>query len=331
MYEFTYRQLIQSSIQYRILRMNIMTTPRKQLISIIDTPYYHVVTRCVRRAFLAGYDKLSKTSFEHRRQWIVGRMMFLCEVFSIDICSYAVMSNHYHIVLKISENKLWTMDYTLKTWNKLYGLPYLCEKFQRGEITNRAEMRQVKKMVRKYRKRLMNISWFMKCLNEYIALKANAEDNCKGHFWESRFKSQALLDERALLTCMAYVDLNPIRAAMANTPEDSDYTSIQDRIKNKDTTLLGFNDSAIPYYLSEYIALVDYTGKCVHPNKKGYISDDIPDILNRLEIHPDTWVEEMKQFRTNGITAVGTVSQLKAFCQSVRKSFSIGFKLPALE
>ena len=158
-----------------------MTTPRKQLISIIDTPYYHVVTRCVRRAFLAGYDKLSKTSFEHRRQWIVGRMMFLCEVFSIDICSYAVMRNHYHIVLKISENKLWTMDYTLKTWNKLYGLPYLCEKFQRGEITNRAEMRQVKKMVRKYRKRLMNISWFMKCLNEYIAVKANAEDNCKGH------------------------------------------------------------------------------------------------------------------------------------------------------
>ena len=308
-----------------------MTTPRKQLISIIDTPYYHVVTRCVRRAFLAGYDKLSKTSFEHRRQWIVGRMMFLCEVFSIDICSYAVMSNHYHIVLKISENKLWTMDYTLKTWNKLYGLPFLCEKFQRGEITNRAEMRQVKKMVRKYRKRLMNISWFMKCLNEYIALKANAEDNCKGHFWESRFKSQALLDERALLTCMAYVDLNPIRAAMANTPEDSDYTSIQDRIKNKDTKLLGFNDSAIPYYLSEYIALVDYTGKCVRPNKKGYISDDIPDILNRLEIHPDTWVEEMKQFRTNGITAVGTVSQLKSFCQSVKKSFSIGFKLPALE
>ncbi|MCF6317766.1 MAG: transposase [Proteobacteria bacterium] len=331
-----------------------MTTARKQLISITDTPYYHVVTRCVRRAFLAGYDKPSKTDFGHRRQWIVDRMMFLCDVFAIDICSYSVMSNHYHIVLKVSGNKIWTTDQTLKTWNKLYNLPYLCEKYLRGEIHTKAEQKQVKKMAKKYRKRLMNISWFMKCLNEYIAVKANAEDNVKGHFWESRFKSQALLDERALLTCMAYVDLNPIRAAMAQTPETSDYTSIQARIKNKTINLLNFmriipdtypqkradvkilsrrifGDKAIPYYLSEYIALIHYTGKCVHPNKRGYISDDIPDILNRLKVEPDTWVEELKQFKTDGITAVGTVTQLKAFCQSVKKKFSAGFQIPTLE
>ena len=308
-----------------------MTTARVQLISIADTPYYHVVTRGVRRAFLAGYDKPSNTDFGHRRQWIVDRMMFLCEVFSIDICSYAVMSNHYHIVLKVSDNKLWTTTQTLKTWNRLYSLPYLCEKFLNDEITTKAEIRQVKKIAKKYRKRLISISWFMKCLNEFIAVKANAEDNCKGHFWESRFKSQALLDERALLTCMSYVDLNPIRAAIAKTPETSDYTSIKERIKNKDTKLLGFGDKAIPYYLSEYIALVDYTGKCIHPIKRGYISDDIPDILNRLKIEPDVWVEEMNQFKTDGITAVGTVSQLKAFCKNIKKKYNVGFQLPALE
>ncbi len=308
-----------------------MTTARKQLVSLVDTPYYHVVTRCVRRAFLAGLDKLTKTSFEHRRQWIVDRMMFLSEVFAIDICSYAVMSNHYHIVVKVSDNKQWNTRQVLETWNKLYSLPYLCEKFMRNEMFHKAELREVKKMAKKYRKRLMNISWFMKCLNEYIAVKANLEDNCKGHFWESRFKSQALLGERALLTCMAYVDLNPIRAAMAQTPETSDYTSIQARIKNDKVNLLNFGDKAIPYYLSDYIALVDYTGKCVHPNKRGYIPDDIPDILNRLEVKADTWVEEMKQFRIDGITAVGTVSQLKAFCQSVKKKFTVGFQIPALE
>jgi len=308
-----------------------MTTPRKQLISIRDTPYYHVVTRCVRRAFLAGYDKPSKTDFGHRKQWIVDRMMFLCDVFSINICSYAVMSNHYHMVLKVEDNKQWTTTQTLKAWNRLYSLPYLCEEYLLGHISHAAERYQMKKMAKKYRKRLMNISWFMKCLNEYIAVKANSEDNVKGHFWESRFKSQALLDERALLTCMSYVDLNPIRAAMAQTPETSDYTSIQARIKNKKVNLLNFGDKSIPYYLSDYIALVDYTGKCVHPKKKGYISDDIPDILNRLEVEPDTWIEEMKQFRTDGITAVGTVSQLKAFCQSVKKSWNQGFQIPALE
>lgn len=118
---------------------------------------------------------------------------------------------------------------------------------------------------------------------------------------------------------------------MAKTPETSDYTSIHARIKKDKVNLLNFKDKAIPYYLSDYISLVDYTGKCVHPNKRGYISDDIPDILNRLEIEPDTWIEEMKQFRTDGITAIGTVSQLKTFCQSVNKKFSVGFQIPSLE
>ena len=161
-----------------------MTLARKQLVSIVDTPYYHVVTRCVRRAYLAGFDKLTKTSFEHRRQWIVDRMLGLTDIFSIDICSYAVMSNHYHIVLKVNDNKKWSIDETLKTWNKLYSLPYLCDKYLRNEIHTNAEIREVKKIAKEYRKRLMSISWFMKCLNEYIALKANAEDNCKGHFYD---------------------------------------------------------------------------------------------------------------------------------------------------
>ena len=74
------------------------------------------------------------------------------------------------------------------------------------------------------RERLASVSEFMKYLSQPIARRANIEDDCKGKFWESRFKCQRLLDEAAVLSAMVYVDLNPVRAAMAQDLEDSDYT-----------------------------------------------------------------------------------------------------------
>jgi putative transposase len=131
---------------------------------------------------------------------------------------------------------------------------------------------------------------------------------------------------------MAYVDLNPIRAAMAQSPENSDYTSIQERIKHKKTNLLSFDNTGIDYYLADYLQLVDGTGRAIIEGKRGFIPKELPSILLRLDLNPDTWMDELNQFKTKGYTAVGTVSQLKQFCQSVGKKFSIGMKLkPALE
>ena len=309
-----------------------MTLPRNQLISIEETPYYHIVSRCVRRAFLCGKDKYSGKSYEHRRGLIVDRVKFLASVFNIKICSYAIMSNHYHLVLKVNDTKDWSIHQVLISWSSLCNLPYLCQKFLNKQDMDKAEMREVLSLTDEYRKRLMSISWFMKLLNQDIAFQANAEDGCKGHFFESRFKSQALLDERALLTCMAYVDLNPIRAAMAYSPEDSDYTSIQERINNKKADLLSFGHTGIDYALTDYLQLVDGTGQAIIEGKSGYIPKELPDILRRLDLNPETWLDELKAFKTSGITAVGTVSQLKEFCQSVGKKFNIGLKLiPALE
>ncbi len=95
---------------------------------------------------------------------------------------------------------------------------------------SQAEIAKVEELAEIYRGRLHDLSWFMRTLNEHIARRANAEDGVKGRFWEGRFKSQALLDEKALLAAMAYVDLNPVRAGLAETPETSDYTSIQERV-----------------------------------------------------------------------------------------------------
>jgi len=184
-----------------------------------------------------------------------------------------------------------------------------------------------------YRKRLMSISWFMKLLNEHIAKECNKEEGIGGKFFESRFKSQALLDEKALLTCMAYVDLNPIRAAMATTPETSD-TSIQARIKNKDTFLidLGFSEEAIDFTLADYIDLVDASGRTIRANKRGYIDGNLPQILNRIGLEAVTWIDELNQFKFNGRKALGTIAKLKKYVKNIKAKIKMDIGLrPALE
>ncbi|WP_223786816.1 transposase [Marinicella meishanensis] len=306
-----------------------MGLARKYQICVDETPYYHVVSRCVRRAFLCGDDHTTGRSFEHRRKWVVDRMKFLAKLFALDICAYAIMSNHFHIVLKVNSTQDWSDKRVLMTWAGLFDLPLLCERYVRGDQMSNPELEFVIIKADEYRKRLMDISWFMKTLNEYIARRANIEDGCTGHFWESRFKSQALLDERALLTCMAYVDLNPIRAAMAKTPEQSDYTSIQDRINNENTRLIGFGkgDKDLPFSLSGYLELVDYSGRAILENKRGYTPENLPSILDRLGLNPDTWMDELKGFKSVGFSAVGTVDQLKDFCRQVGKKFALGLRL----
>ncbi len=173
----------------------------------------------------------------------------------------------------------------------------------------------------------MDISWYMRCLNEHIARQANIEDGCSGRFWEGRFKSQALLDEKALATALAYVDLNPIRAKVADTPESSDYTSIQKRIrsalanKQQPTVLMPFvgnprNDmpKGLPFSLKDYLELVDWTGRILREDKRGSIAIQLPPILERLQIDPKHWIYMTQSFESRFKGLVGTAYQLKSVC-----------------
>jgi len=179
-----------------------------------------------------------------------------------------------------------------------------------------------------WRKRLCDLSWFMRCINEPIARMANAEDRCTGRFWEGRFKSQALLDERALLACMAYVDLNPIRAAMAKTPEQSDYTSIQERIEqpaNGDLcTLDPKADHGLPIYLKDYLELVEWGGREIRHNKRGYIPAHTPPILTRLKMNAAPVLDYLTKDDLPSFGAMGPVSLLKVYARSVGRKFIKG-------
>ena len=296
-----------------------MTRARAQQICCQDTPYYHCISRVVRRAFLCGFDQATQQDFEHRRQWMLDRLAEIDTVFCIDVCAYAIMSNHYHIVLYINKSQVDSLTdlEVIERWRTIYVGPDIIQCFVNGEKMSSAQYVLIAEIVAIWRQRLEDISWFMKSLNESIARRANLEDNCTGHFWEGRFKSQALLDEQALLTCMAYVELNPIRAQMAETPEDSDYTSIKQRIEDDQPVVESVNDKGegspqshlllkefvaeghqltdqIPYHYGEYLELVDWSGQAIRADKRGAIDGRIPLILIRLGIDDEQWLKTMQ-------------------------------------
>lgn len=303
-----------------------MTKAREQQVCLDATPYYHCISRCVRRAFLCGHDDLSGKSYEHRRQWLEDRILKLAGVFAIDICAYAVMSNHYHVVLRVDRDQAlaWSDLEVVERWHSLYKGNLLSQRFIRGEALDKAESRVLQDIIVNWRERLFSISQFMQLVNEGIAREANAEDQCTGRFWEGRYKSQALLDEAALAACMTYVDLNPVRAKMANTPENSHHTSIKRRIKKAKTVtspnhirqqpseLLAFvgNPRAnmpkgLPFRLQDYIELVDWTGRQVRENKRGVIHSQLPSIIDRIGIDHDRWLNVATHFEAKFKGLVG--------------------------
>ncbi|MDO6569307.1 transposase, partial [Alteromonas sp. 1_MG-2023] len=166
-----------------------MPRPRKSLICLQDTPYYHCVSRCVRRAYLCGEDYYSGKSYEHRRQWVEVRLLKLASVFAIDVCAYAVMSNHTHVVLHVDRNEAlsWTTEEVLSRWHSLHQGTVLTRQYMNSEqraLLSETQIDSVISIANIYRQRLYDISWFMRLLNEYIARKANKEDDCTGRFWE---------------------------------------------------------------------------------------------------------------------------------------------------
>ena len=177
-----------------------MTLARSQLICPASTPYYHCIGRCVRRAFLCGEDTLTGKNYSHRKGWILARLALLAEVFTIELFAYAVMSNHYHLVVNINQNKALSLTHheVISRWSRLFRVPAMVERWQQGNAQE-GETEVAEKLVALWRQRLADVSWYMRCLNEYIAREANLEDGCKGRFWEGRFKSQAILDEPGLI------------------------------------------------------------------------------------------------------------------------------------
>ena len=210
-----------------------MATPRHLRVDPENECDYHLVSRCVRRGFLCGVDDYDNRDYSHRRTWLVERMRQLAPCFAVDIYSYTILGNHFHLVLRHDPlaHRDWADEEVAWRWFEAFPPS------ERGAVA--AELKPERRelmlgdpdRVARARRTLGSMSDFMKHLKQPIARRANLEDDRTGHFFEQRFYSGALLTEEALIAAMAYVDLNPVRAELAERIEAIRDTSIADRLQ----------------------------------------------------------------------------------------------------
>ena len=326
-----------------------MTVARAQIVDPELTPWYHCISRCVRRAFLCG------PGFEHRKDWIERRLEKLADTFAVAVAGYAVMDNHLHVLVRLEPERVgdWSDREVVVRWGRLFPprgadrkplqltKAWIAEKLANAEWVARA------------RGRLADLGWFMKCLKEPLARLANREDDCRGAFWESRYKSIALLDEPSLVATCAYIDLNPVAAGVARLPEESTHTSLKTRVEHcrergrldelrqahaggaaaidacrgleEGLWLCPIDDrreraacraGLLPgFSLASYLQLIDWTSRLVRQGKAS-VGREVRSLLDRLGTSADRWESTLQRLfsrrRTTGVAFAFSREPLRA-------------------
>ncbi|MEZ6136733.1 MAG: hypothetical protein R3C53_17695 [Pirellulaceae bacterium] len=311
---------------------------REELFSPDEIACVHVMNRAVRRCFLLGDDPVTGKNFDHRKVWMEKKLAVHAANFGIDLLGSAIMSNHFHLVLRSRPDVVQTWDDTevARRWYLL--CPKRKHKDGTAKEPNEFELNSIRNdpdKLKEIRSRLSDISWWMRLLCQHVGQRANHETNETGKFWEARFRAVRLLDDSALLACVAYVDLNPIRAALAQTIEDSDFTSAKKRVEAMLLqTVSGDHTAANPALLpdrslapvcidertdelgpqpssngarcsdkgflnmtaAKYVQFLDWTARQLVPGKPGSTPAEAPDILQRVGLTSASWIELVSNF-----------------------------------
>jgi hypothetical protein len=206
---------------------------RREIVREGEIGVYHVWSRCVQRAFLCGRDPYTGEDYSYRREWIQRLFEYQAGVFAVDVGNYSILDNHEHLILRTRPDiaALWSDEEAAWRWRLAW--PSWRDGVWSREPTDEQiqELLDKPAVVASLRGHLSSLSWFMARCKEPIAKLANAETDCRGHFWAARFGCRELVDEAALLTCSAYVDLNQVKAGAAESLETSNYSAIQDRLR----------------------------------------------------------------------------------------------------
>lgn len=343
-----------------------MPYSRKSIIISGEPAVFHCVSRCVRRAYLCGRDPFTSKNYEHRRLVIYELIKKHAAIFAVEVFACSVLNNHYHLVIRVDPHVVdeWSDEEVIRRWDQIYSVKKVLTGVA-GELDEQMITQALERpeLIKEWRSRLCSISWFMKQINEPMARMANKEDGCKGRFWEGRFKCQRLEDEGAVLACMAYTDLNPVRAEIAKTPEESDYTSVQDRIvsfqarcqidnwsqppdgssvESKGNKLLeesiqrdkwltpveeirvGSATQSWLFNLEDYLKLLDQTGRIIKDGKRGSIPQNLAPLLSRVNLDQENWLLAMQQFGKKFYRVAGQAQRMLNAARSIGQKWVQG-------
>ena len=299
----------------------------------------HAISRCTRACRLFGSDPISGNNYDHRKGWVEAIIRRFATNFAIDVLTFSVMSSHHHQVLRSRPDIVGTWDDTEVAERWLRICPVRKDKRGNPKTPTKAELDAIRNdpdRCQEIRLRLSDISWWMRLLNQRIAQRANREDEAKGRFFEDRFKGIPVIDEAGLAACTAYVDLNWVRACMAETLEMSDHTSAQRRIEAlKDPSRAARADVSqrrqclsdsflapvdlregeapagpqpavtadrcsdkgfLSMETTEYLELLDWSARQSVPGKPGRTPESLPPLLRRLGLSGDLWLELVSHF-----------------------------------
>lgn len=303
---------------------------RAEIFSPNEVAILHVIARVCRRCFLFGRDPVTGKNFDHRKGWIENQIKIQAANFGIDLLAFSLMSNHFHQVLRSRPDVVETWDDSEVARRWLMICPKRKDEKGNAMPPNDVELDKIRNNpneIVKIRNRLSDISWWMRILCQRIGTRANREDKEVGKFFQGRFKAVRLLDEEAILACSVYVDLNPIRAAIAESIEGSHYTSGKLRCESAqsesgsaerpDDFLSPIPIEDLPEKKShssnegnkrcsdkgflrlsslDYLQLLDLTARLNKSGSRGATPADLPPLLKRLGLEVDTWGDLTKDF-----------------------------------
>jgi hypothetical protein len=306
-----------------------------------------------------GNDPLSGRDLNHRRDWVLQRLQLLVTSFVIDVGFSAILSNHFHLVLRTDPRLAKRMgdQEIARRWLRVFpGKRVLDDNWIEPTEKQLEAFAQDKKKIQTLRKRLSSISWFMAALSEYIARRSNREDGCTGRFFEGRFSCREITSENALLVCGMYVDLNQIRTGEALTPEESQYCSVALRLQaaKQDASCKAARPAAdswlapltlepdhleevpsatgrrasdkglLAMSLGEYGRVLDWTGRQLSGKTRGAIPADLAPILERLNLEGEEVAETVAQFPRLFPRLAGRANQLLSRAAEVGRRWMHG-------